>query len=87
MDLTLTDADGNELEMGTPFDTFSPLSHHGVTEVSLTAQRNRSILLGIMSAAGWDFYSKEWWHYQLFNSRRYQTLNDDCLPVAMMPPA
>ncbi|MDP6030850.1 MAG: M15 family metallopeptidase [Alphaproteobacteria bacterium] len=22
-----------------------------------------------MTAAGWDFYSKEWWHYQLFDSR------------------
>jgi len=84
VDMTLIDAAGNELDMGTPFDTFSPLSHHGNTDVSTTAQRNRSILLGIMSAAGWDFNSKEWWHYQLFDSRRYPTLNDDCLPVGMM---
>ena len=25
-----------------------------------------------MSAAGWDFYIKEWWHYQLFNSKKYK---------------
>ena len=87
VDLTLTHPSGDDLEMGTPFDTFSPLSHHGNTDVSAEAQRNRSLLLGIMSAAGWDFYSKEWWHYQLFDSRRYQTLNDDCLPIGMMPAA
>ena len=35
------------------------------------AQRNRPALLGVMTAAGWDFYRYEWWHYQLFNARRY----------------
>ncbi|MBV28272.1 MAG: hypothetical protein CMM22_00485 [Rhodospirillaceae bacterium] len=36
---------------------------------AITVQVNRSLLLGLMTAAGWDFYSKEWWHYQLFDSR------------------
>src|SRR5262249_9192025 len=54
VDLTLLDADGRELEMGTGFDAFTPLSHHASLEVSLSAQANRFILLGIMTAAGWD---------------------------------
>jgi zinc D-Ala-D-Ala dipeptidase len=87
VDLTLMDGDGNDLDMGTGFDAFTPLSHHGNTDIAADAQRNRSILLGIMSAAGWDFYSKEWWHYQMFDSRRYPVLNDDALPATMMPPA
>ena len=33
----------------------------------------------IMTKAGWDFYSKEWWHYQLFNAREYEVVNDDSL--------
>ena len=37
-----------------------------------------------MSAAGWDFYAKEWWHYQLFDSKRYALLSDADAPHRMM---
>jgi D-alanyl-D-alanine dipeptidase len=85
VDLTLIDAAGAELEMGTPFDAFTPLSHHGALEISPTAQRNRAILLGLMTAAGWDFYRNEWWHYQLFDARnRYPVLSDAASPRPMM---
>ena len=77
VDLTLRDADGRELDMGTAFDAFTPRSHHGDPGVSVEAQRNRLLLLGIMSTAGWDFYGNEWWHYQLFRAReRYPLLAD-----------
>ena len=39
-----------------------------------------------MTAAGWDFYRREWWHYQLFEPRRYPLLNDSVLPAPMMAP-
>ena len=84
VDLTLVDADGEALDMGTAFDAFTPLSFHGDSEISVEAQRNRLILLGIMSTAGWDFYSKEWWHYQMFDSRSYALVEDDMLPRPMM---
>lgn len=84
VDLTLTDAGGAALAMGTPFDAFTPLSHHANTEVSPAAQRNRALLLGIMTAAGWDFYRNEWWHYQLFNSRRFPLYSDSALPEGLM---
>ena len=76
VDLTLCDADGNALDMGTAFDAFTPLSHHGNKEVSAQAQQHRHILMGIMTTAGWDFYRNEWWHYQLFNSRDYPLYAD-----------
>jgi D-alanyl-D-alanine dipeptidase len=41
VDLTLLDGGGRELDMGTAFDAFTPLSHHGRTDVSAEAQRNR----------------------------------------------
>jgi D-alanyl-D-alanine dipeptidase len=70
VDLTLLDLYGEELDMGTPFDDFSDQSHHGAI-LSQDQERNRYTLLGIMMSAGWDFYIKEWWHYQLFNSSTY----------------
>jgi len=85
VDLTLVGADGRDLDMGTAFDAFTPLSHHGSLAVSTEAQRNRLLLLGLMTAAGWDFYRNEWWHYQLFDARRYPVLGDAVLPVPMMP--
>jgi zinc D-Ala-D-Ala dipeptidase len=86
VDVTLIGADGNELDMGTAFDAFTPLSHHANTEISEAAQRNRFLLLGLMSAAGWDFYGNEWWHYQLFEPKKYPVLGDDALDRPMMPP-
>lgn len=88
VDLTLIDAiSGAELDMGTAFDNFTPRSHHGNQEISAEAQRNRHLLMGIMTTAGWDFYRHEWWHYQLFNARaRYPVLSDRVLGAeAMMP--
>jgi len=84
-DLTLARrSDGQALDMGTPFDAFTPLSHHGRTDVSTEAQRNRLLLMGLMTAAGWDFYRNEWWHYQLFDARQYPLISDADLARPMM---
>jgi D-alanyl-D-alanine dipeptidase len=38
-----------------------------------------------MTAAGFDFYRNEWWHYQLFSPRgRYPVLSDSVLAKPMM---
>jgi D-alanyl-D-alanine dipeptidase len=87
IDLTLLDAGGRMLAMGTPFDDFTKASHHADTSVSAEAQRNRLLLLGLMTAAGWDFYRNEWWHYQLFEARaRYPLVEDADSPVAVVEP-
>jgi D-alanyl-D-alanine dipeptidase len=70
VDLTLCKWDFTPLDMGTAFDEFHPRSHHGNLEIHAEAQRNRLLLMGIMTSAGWDFYRNEWWHYQLFNARQ-----------------
>ena len=84
VDLTLADGAGRALEMGTAFDAFTALSHHGSVALPEAAQRNRYLLLGLMTAAGFDFYRNEWWHYQMFDSRRYPVLSDSVLPAPMM---
>ena len=85
VDLTLIDPQGRDLDMGTGFDAFTPLSHHGNPDIGRDAQRNRHLLMGIMTTAGWDFYRNEWWHYQLFNARDYDLISDSDLPEPMMP--
>jgi D-alanyl-D-alanine dipeptidase len=84
VDLTLIGPDGRDLAMGTPFDAFRPQSHHAATDIPREAQQNRFLLLGLMSAAGWDFYRNEWWHYQLFEPRRFPLLADNAVTPGLM---
>lgn len=87
VDVTLIDhATGEALDMGTGFDAFTQLSHHGNSEISTEAQHNRFLLMGLMTTAGWDFYRNEWWHYQLFNSRDYPVFGDADLDHPMTAP-
>ncbi len=75
IDLTLTDLNGIELNMGTSFDDFSEKAFHLSSEISLKSRKYRAILLSIMTLAGFDFYHNEWWHYQLFNARKYKLID------------
>lgn len=84
IDLTVLDSQGTPLDMGTGFDEFTPLSHHGNTAIANAAQKNRMLLLGLMVSAGWDFYRNEWWHYQLPDAGRYDVLSDEALDIGMM---
>jgi D-alanyl-D-alanine dipeptidase len=62
IDLTLLDlATGKELEMGTPFDTFSPAAH--TANASGEAAANRQRLKAAMEKEGFVNYDQEWWHY------------------------
>ncbi len=84
VDMTLVDDAGRELDMGSSVDRVGPLARHGCTDIPAIAQRNRAILLGLMAAAGWDHYLNEWWHYQMFEPRRYPVLTDAAAGTAMM---
>ncbi len=75
IDLTLVDKNGSELDMGTSFDDFTSLSHHG-SDLPADIQANRYLLLGIMLTAGWEIYLYEWWHYQLSDTNSYPLLKD-----------
>jgi D-alanyl-D-alanine dipeptidase len=86
VDLALCKWDWTPLDMGTAFDEFHPRSHHGRLDVNAEAQRNRLLLMGVMTTAGWDFYRNEWWHYQLFNARAlYPLVTDAQAPSKVMP--
>jgi D-alanyl-D-alanine dipeptidase len=70
--------------MGTAFDEMTEQSFHGVTTIAPTALRNRSVLLGLMTLAGWTHHPFEWWHYNLPNPTRYPSLNDGAEGVLLM---
>jgi D-alanyl-D-alanine dipeptidase len=84
IDLTLLGNDGSMLEMGTGFDDMRSVAYHADTSISVEAQRNRSLLLGIMVAAGWQHYHFEWWHYQLPSSTAYPLVEDGAMGPALM---
>jgi D-alanyl-D-alanine dipeptidase len=85
VDLTLVEAaSGAELPMGTGFDAVEGASAHGSPGIPAEDQRNRAILLGLMTAAGWDHYALEWWHYQLFDARRHPALCASAVPGGPM---
>lgn len=66
VDLTLVEASsGTELDMGSPFDFFGPISHHGTALISVQQTRNRETLRQAMLRHGFEPYSAEWWHYTL----------------------
>ncbi len=67
VDLTLVRlSDGGELDMGTPYDTFSEDAH--TANATGQARENRAILLRAMEAEGWSNYDKEWWHFSMRGS-------------------
>ena len=84
VDLTLVDSFGQELDMGTEFDDFRPLAHHGNDLVSVKAQKNRLLLAGVMSLAGFDSTPCEWWHYQLPNIETYPVYSEAELKTGLL---
>lgn len=76
VDLTLTDEAGIPLDMGTGFDFMGELSHHGAAELTEAQQRNRELLRGIMTQAGFAPYENEWWHYRLISEPYPETCFD-----------
>jgi len=66
-DLTLARADGTELDMGTPFDFFSPRSWTAASSVTAEQHANRMRLAAAMQRRGFRGYPKEWWHFTLRN--------------------
>lgn len=66
VDLTIV-ANGQELDMGTPFDYFGEKSHTDSELVSAKAQENRQFLRDIMHKHGFKNLAQEWWHYTLID--------------------
>ncbi|MGD2167713.1 MAG: M15 family metallopeptidase [Gammaproteobacteria bacterium] len=68
VDLTLIElTSGQELDMGSPYDYFDPISWPASTSVSEAARRNRNKLRETMVQHGFEPLEEEWWHFTLRN--------------------
>ena len=68
VDLTLLDmATGKEIDMGSPFDYFSEMSHPDYKGISEEQFENRMSLQKIMLRNGFEPLYCEWWHFTLKN--------------------
>ena len=68
VDLTLLDmSTGKELDMGSPFDLFSEVSHPDYRGITEEQYANRMTLQHAMVRSGFQPFDCEWWHFTLVN--------------------
>ncbi|EDX86928.1 D-alanyl-D-alanine dipeptidase superfamily [Synechococcus sp. PCC 7335] len=70
IDLSLTDATGRTVDMGSPIDEISPRSYpqHFADSHDIAQQQahyHRSLLAEVMATAGFVQHPKEWWHFSV----------------------
>ena len=66
VDLTLVHAhNGEDVDMGSPFDYFGDISHTATKLVTQQQAANRRILSEAMKKGGFSPITKEWWHFRL----------------------
>ena len=63
VDLTLTDLNGNEINMGTPYDDFTRKAHMDNYSHSKDILEARQLLKKIMKKHNLHGIRTEWWHY------------------------
>ena len=82
VDLTLLDmSTGREVDMGSPFDLFSEVSHPDCREISDEQYANRMLLQSAMVRGGFEPIDCEWWHFTLRGEPYPETLFD--FPVSV----
>ena len=77
VDLTIADAQGQALDMGTDYDFFGELAYPTKEEEMLakgllteTQVENRRLLRRVMGEAGFTPINTEWWHFNGYSRKR-----------------
>lgn len=76
IDLTLINLKtGKELEMPTPYDSFSPMAAANYARLPALVLKNRNLLIQVMQTHGFRVMSNEWWHFDFQGWRNYDLLD------------
>ena len=81
IDVTLVDENGNELNMGTDFDSFaeeSATNYFELNNINREVRNNRRILYNCMIDAGFVNLPSEWWHYD-FGDRHWASQTNNSI--------
>ena len=69
VDLTIVYRDvsgaAHELDMGSSYDFFGPISWPDSPSVTARQRANRALLQQVMITHGFTYYAREWWHFTL----------------------
>lgn len=71
VDITLTDLEGKELDMGTDFDVFSRKAWHRYKDLPEQVIDRRILLKSYMEKHGFKSITTEWWHYSYVGKGGY----------------
>jgi len=76
IDLTLINLKtGKEVEMPTPYDSFSAAAAANFKNVSPEAKKNRDFLITSMAKYGLKVLDNEWWHYDFKGWQHYDLMD------------
>lgn len=71
VDVTLVNAQGQELLMPSAFDEFTPRARIDYQQAPTEAMRNRELLARVMLKHGFQRIKHEWWHFQDTQGKKY----------------
>ena len=76
VDLTLVTLEGKDVELPTPFDSFTKAAHHGYDGGTDASRANRETLKAAMESAGFVKNPMEWWHWDLPDAKSRPILDE-----------
>ena len=71
VDVTLVNAQGQELDMPTPFDSFTVEAHSDYMDLPEEILENRELLHKAMQEGGFLSLPTEWWHFDAIDWEKY----------------
>ena len=85
VDVTLTDAEGNDIEMPSAMHTFDESAHRVNRDMSETARANLQYMTDVLLECGLESYKYEWWHYILPDFEQYLVTDYDLAAIPLAP--
>lgn len=76
VDITLTEMNGRDIDMGSQFDDFSNRSHISYRNLPVDVLSRRELLHNTMILNNFVSIKMEWWHFEFIEARKYPKFDD-----------